>query len=316
MIWLQMSVGEVNSGLLKMQDLKTDFAATGEVTEEERTEMYSRMGRLFGFAEGPAADKATLEVLKKTRRVMTDGLDDLDFGNFEDHRKQVIDEYARLVEEKTSTAEQKARDRMASNRAESGQLQNDNAQMNLRQQVLNEELGKLRDEAAEAVGELRQSARPIESDLSRVDTRIRELEYDLSIMRGDIANLEFAAANEPDPFIRDRYLREARFIRSDLFRAERDRVAMQGEYNSALSQLDRLSQEIASVEQQYNGQISLREEESRQILSQQRRNQRKISQLNNPIARTGYERAMNARTGHLPTYDPFPIDSFRHAALK
>lgn len=315
-IWLKLMVGEVNSALLDIQLVKDRVVAATGLEEAARFKIFSRLGRLYGYAEGPASEKATPSILLETRARVQDGLNDADFGNFEDHRKQVANQFAELLEEKSTTVATQIRVQKENAETRTAQIISDNVAMGDRQTALVREIRELQTEMSNETRQLRQDARPITSDLSRIESDIRRVDRRIAELANDIAYYETAAFHEPDPYRQADLYARARSLRSRLYSEESQRNNLNGQYNSSLAQLDLISERIAGVERQFGGMISTREGEARQLRGQLKRNQKELKKLQNPKAKTGYVKSMDSRTGHLPTYDPFPTDEFRRDALK
>ena len=104
-------------------------------------------------------------------------------------------------------------------------------------------------------------------------------------------------------------------MRRDLIAYEGDLAQLQLQFDSVAAQLDSLNRQMAVVQNEVNSEIELRDLETRQMQKQRRRNVRELDRLDNPGADAGYERSMESRTSHLPTYDPFPTDELRQRLL-
>ena len=315
-IWLKMLVGEVNSALLDMQDLKSRIVANVTLDDTTKFRLYTRLGKMYGYAEGPASIKATPSTLHDTLAILVDGLNDVDFGNFEDNRKQVSKKYVDLLNEKSATVASKIQDQKQNNAARTAKIDADNAQADVRQRELLDQATTLRTQMAEDANQLRQSLRPLESDLSRIDSQIRRSDFRLLDLHNDIARRQRLAFGQDDRFRRSRFLNQAGVLRRELYIEQDLRNVLQGEYNQTLAQIDLIKGQIIDVERAFRSQIALREQESKQLVGQQKRNLRELKKLQNPDKPKGYVREITARTGYLPTYDPFPTDEFRREALK
>jgi hypothetical protein len=314
-IWLQLCTGEIDAALLELRHLKQAFVNTAGVDETTRSRFFTRMGRLVGFIEGPAASAATPVTLQQTLAIITDGLNDTDYGSFEDQRQQVVQKYARLLNEKNATVARQEQDRQLQIQSRTSQLLDDNRVLAERQQTLTAEREQLRSQAAAEITALRESGRPLESQLPDLDSRLRQADRDINRIANDIGWLEYQAFCEPDFHLRGLLYERARILREDLFDAQGQAAILQDEYDAVAGQINLINEQIATVQDQLASEVAWRNDEFRELNAQRRRNQRELGRLTRPAARTGYERAMSARTAHLPTYDPFPAHEFRGQLL-
>ncbi|MGI9518172.1 MAG: hypothetical protein ACR2NP_14045 [Pirellulaceae bacterium] len=314
-IWLTLMTGEVNRALLQMQELKTLLLASSP-DEVTRFKFYSRLGRLYAYAEGPGQKSSRDTTLQDTLSVITDGLDDVDFGQFQNQRQQVTQQYASLLNEKASNVALLEQEQQAETDSKRQQIAMDNQEMSARHAELSAEVNAISDQVNAEVSKLRQAAAPVEAELRRLDQEIALLRSTISRIATDVAILENDAFYAEDPYWKARLLDRAARARSDLFRYQSDLGVLESQYASVLAELDALNGRAASVQAAANDQIALRESEVDEMRRQLRRNDRELNRLDRPRARTGYEHNMNSRTNHLPTYDPFPTDELRQQLLK
>ena len=314
-IWLLLMTDEINRALLEMQELKTMVLAASP-NEATRFRFYSRLGRLYAYAEGPGQDRARDTTLQDTLSVITDNLDDVDFGQFQNQRAQVTQQYASLLNEKASNVALLEQEQQAETDAKRQQIALDNQEMAARHAELAAEVNAISDQANAEVSKLRQAAAPVESELRRLDQEIVLLQSTISRIATDVAILENDAFYEDDPYWKARLLNRAAVARRELIRHQSDLGVLESQYAAVLSELDLINGRAASVQAAANDQIALRESEANEMRRQLRRNDRELKRLNRPRARTGYEHNMDSRTNHLPTYDPFPTDELRHQLLK
>ncbi len=314
-IWLQMAVGNVNESLVSMQELAKAVRTAGPLDEATRLTVFTRLGRLYAFAEGPASGKARDTTLAETLTAITRGLDDTDLGSFEDQRAQLAGQYTGMIEEMNeNVAEQK----QAAAREQAEQIEQINREsrsISERQSQIESEARVVRERAESEFAQLQGQAAPFQSSLAAVETRIVVSRDEAARTVAAIARLEQLAASEPDSFLRDNYLRQAGAARLTLANVNAILIDLRGQYDGIVGQLAAIENQMAAVQNESRSRLSGLDRESSQLSKRATKNQRALSKMNQPEGDSGYLKNVNARLAHLPTFDPFPTEEMRQKLL-
>ncbi len=314
-IWLQMTVGNINEALTSMQQMAAAVRSAGPLDEATRFRIFSRFGRLYAFAEGPASEKASGTTLAETLLTITDGLDDTDLGSFEDQRAQLVGRYTGMIDEKRETADQQ---KQQAARAQIEQVQQINAEsrsISERLAQIDDEAQAIRERTESGLDQLRSEARPLQSSLAAVDARIIVAQDEAARIVAEIANREFLAFQESDPWLRDAWLRQAAAARLSLAGQNAILIDLRGQYDGIAASLGAIENQMLALRNQGNQRLSDLERESRQLSTRAQKNQRSLARMREPAASTGYLKSVNARLGHLPAFDPFPVEELRQKLL-
>ncbi len=314
-IWLNMAVGNINEALVQMQSMGDAVRDDATLDKPNRHTILERLGRLYAFAEGPARDKARQATLENALNSLTRNLDDNQLGSFEDQRGQLRNQYTSMVAERdANVADQKAEAAREQARVVD-QVSAENKVINERQTAIQAEVTRIRQAAGEELSRLRSDAAPLRSELATLDSRIISARDRAAWIATDIVNFENLAAHEPDPFLRNHYFQQAAGARLSLASQNGFINNLRGQFDVAASQLNVIDREIGGIESRVNGQLAGLSRESSQLTAKLKRNSRTLSRLGEPSGEKGYLADVNARLGHLPTFDPFPVEEIRERLL-
>ena len=314
--WLKLMVDQYDVALLDLHAMKQGFITKFDPNNstDETLEFYSRLGRLIGFTETVGQSKVNAVNLDKTVSTITSLLNDADLGAFEDHRLQVQRQYADLVNQKnTKVAEQlKAMEQKNAQRLTEIRMASDD--LDVRQDVITDQISQLRITANEEINVLRAEADPLERRLASIDRQLVASQNRLSRYLGQATLLNLVSVNQTVTvgfgFNNSRFLR--RQIRDEEFRL----FELRQDYDFLLGQVNSVRAQINNAERSFNSQLAIRNNQIKQIDIQRRRDARELKRLQNPrTKRTGFVRAIDGKIQHLPTYDPFPADVVRQRLL-
>ncbi len=314
-IWTEMSVGNCNEALVLMQQMKKAVNANSDVDETQKFTIYSRLGRLYAFAEGPGREKARPETLVSTLATITDGLDDTDLGSFEDQRSQTDRMYTSMLDEKSNNVTEQVQKSAADEAKTLQQVTAENQVISERQTQLQMEGTAIRERAESETGQLRSRAAPLQSDLALIDSRIFDEQNRAALIANDVASYLHAAENEIDPHRQHHLYELAAAAQFALTNQQRLVGNLRSQFDAIASQLNVINSEIAATENRFGSQLRGLEGESRQLTGRLKKNSRTISKLGDPKPESGYIKRVDSQLARLATFDPFPVEEFRQRLL-
>lgn len=314
-IWSEMSVGNCNEALVLMQQLKKAVDASSDIDKTQKLLIYSRLGRLFAFADGPGRAKTRPETLDRTLATIVDGLDDTELGSFEDQRSQSVQMYTSMLDEKSQTIADQVQKSAEDQANTMQQLTAENQVINERQSQLQVEAAAIRERAESEINQLKSRADPLQAELALLDSQIANEQNRAALIANDIAAWLHAAEHETDP-VRQRYFYDlAAAAQISLTNQQRLIMSLQSQFDAIVGQLDGIRMEIAATENRFGAQLRGLEGESRQLTGRLKRNSRTMSKLGDPKPESGYVKRVDAELGRLATFDPFPVEEFRQRML-
>ena len=314
-IWTEMSVENCNEALVLMQQMAKAVKATPDIDEAQRLAIYSRLGRLYAFAEGPGQDNTRPATLASTLAAITKGLDDIDLGSFEDQRGQAVRMYTSMLDEKSQNVAEQVQKAAEKEANTMQQVMAENQTIGERQALLQMEAKAIRERAESELSQLRGRAVPLRSELNALDASIINEQNRAALISNDVANYLHAAEHETDPH-RQHYLYDlAAAAQFSLTNQQRLIYSLRSQYDAIAGQLNAIGSEIAVTENHYRAQLNGLEGESRQLTARQKKNARAISKLGDPKPEPGYIKRTDALMARLATHDPFPVEEIRQRLL-
>lgn len=314
-IWTEMSVENCNEALVLMQQMATAVKAAPDIDESQRLAIYSRLGRLYAFAEGPRQDKVRPATLASTLAAITKGLDDIDLGSFEDQRGQAVRMYTSMLDEKSQQVAEQVEKAAEDEAKTMQQITAENQAIGERQAQLQMEAKAIRERAESELSQLRSRAVPLQAELNSLDGRIINEQSRAALISNDVANYLHAAEHETDPH-RQRYFYDlAAAAQFSLTNQQRLIFNLRSQFDAIVGQLNAIGSEIAVTENRYGAQLNGLDGESKQLTARQKRNARKISKLGDPQPERGYIKRTEALMARLATHDPFPVEEIRQRLL-
>lgn len=315
-IWTEMAAGNRNEALILMQKMKSQIAAGPEPDEATRFEIFSALGRLVAFAEGPSRDKVRPTTLAETIAVVTNGLKDEDQKAFEAGRQETTSLYVGLVNEVKGNIETQLQQSAEKNEQEKIRIEQENQTILAQQEQLRHQMSAMREQQAVELAALESQAAPIRSDVTSLNMRLSSENQRAAIIIADINHLEFLAANEPDPIIRNSLLAQAAAARVALASQQSLVLQLAGQRNSALSALNAVESQLSGVKNRFASELRSLNSEEKRLSGTLKKNSRTLAGLGDPSTAPGYVKRTSAELALLATYDPFPVDELRHHFLE
>lgn len=315
-IWAEMAAGNRNEALLLMQKVKNQISAGPEPDAATRFDIYSGLGRLIAFAEGPSREKVRPTTLAETIAVVTEGLKEEDSKAFDAGRQETTNMYVGLVNEVQGNIEAQLQQSAEKNAAEKVRIEQENASIAGQQEQLRQQMSAVREQQAIELSALDAQAAPLRDELGSLNMRLSSENQRTAIIIADINHLEYLAANELDPFIRDSLLAQASAARIALASQQSLVLQLAGQRNSTLSALNSVESQMAAAQSRFSSELRSLNSEDRRLSGTLKRNSRLMSGLGDPSTAPGYVKRTSAELALLATYDPFPVDEMRHHFLE
>lgn len=282
-----------------------------------RQDVIRRLGRMFGYLEGPASGALSEFERDSRRRRIALLLSDEEMGMFEDESRAVaeqflmrIDEKDRVVEDARRRAEEQRAARLEAIAAEQRTIAE-------RLEAIETQRDKLQREYDEQLRGLEERDAPLRQRYARLDAQAADVQRDLAYASAEILRIEDQLAFESDPLLRDLLLTDLARMTSLASSYSREYTRL--ERAAAVVERERaaIAAEQRQLENQYRRQLNEYAGEQQSLARQARRNEVEQNRLARERPRTtGQARSLESQAQAFTTYVPFPFEDARQRLLE
>ncbi|HMP79100.1 MAG TPA: hypothetical protein PKD54_06580 [Pirellulaceae bacterium] len=303
---------------LQLLAQRFDSAANSGVYEDSELERFAaRMGRMFGFLEGPAKNDVNPAALRDTQREIQRALGEDLFRIFDDERQNVLDQYIRAAHDRSQLLVQADHDWQIKSQQEIQQLDAADGQLHQRRDQVQQEITRLRDDGRQQLAEIDSRMRPLQSEGLAANRRLSSLEWSWQIVAQNLAVEEACLLREQDPLLRSMILGRIQQLQWQLRGIETDLFGLRGHVASLQQQLRTLELQRRSLANSLDVQLGTLQGEITQIQRTQRQNQTRRDKLvsgSAPVPTSA--RVIADQIKILATYDSFPTEVERQKLLQ
>ena len=299
---------ETLSGLLSKQP---DGATKGD---EYRTTART-LGLLFGYLEGPRADKVSTTTLANHQKKVQDRLDAKLQDAFREGQRDAIVLYLDLKQQYEEKENEAKRESERVRVQESKRIAAERERLVEQHKRLKEEIAQRREELQSELDTMASAESPLVQQQAVADRHRVAAFRELTEVVDDIDFLERRLARERDPIIRAHLRREIRRldiiaddIRIDVLEAERQIALAQNE-------IDGLRRRSAQLQANMGGELKRAEGEYRNIEQRQKKLVADEKKLEKPILDSRPLLPLRRKIDSLATYTPFPLEEEKRRLL-
>ncbi len=290
---------------------------SGQYEQVELERIAARLGRMYGFAEGPAqhdVNAATLrDVLREIQRALNDDL----LRIFEDERQDVLAQYVRAANDRQQSLIQSEQDWQTKSQQEIQNLDAANAQLQQRRDQLQQEAIRVRDDGRRQLSEFDSRLEPLRGEALAANRRLASVEWSWQIVAQNIAAEEALLAREQDPHLRAIILARISQLQWQLRGIETDLFGLRAHLATLRQQLNALELQRRSLAQSLDAQLSTLQGELQQVQRSERQNLTRRDKLLGSTAPVPTSaRVISDQIKVLATYDPYPVEAERQRLLQ
>lgn len=306
--WLNTLSDRYDTALVNLRSLKKQIGKQKNTTPAIEQVLYGRLGRLFGYLQGPVADRVNANLLEGTVLNVTAGLNPDVLKTFNSNRDKVLKQYEDLL---------KLQGQMTQAELAKVKLENDNQTIALERETqlleqtesqLVPEKQRLRAEATQQVSTLQQQGRSLEQQLAAISSDIWDTEQELQFLAVELYN----AQNLP-PRLRPSLF----YLQNRIRNVQVTQSALRSNGNQISNQLDVLRAQVLQTQRAYNQRIGDIDREIKRVNGAKRRNLGKLARLAaGPEVADGKKDAMRNKATALRTYDDLPLVLYRQELLE
>ena len=308
-IWLDTLSDNYEQALAAMRSFKTELTKAKNLDDQTKNEMIKRLGRLFGYLQGPVGANVNVDMVNTTMVTVTNGFDQDQMELFNKNREAVLKQYEDLSKthnQRISNEEAKA---TQINVVETQNINNQNVLIDQRVNELQPKIDALEQEAYNKLEQIRAEIAPLQREAALIDSQLNASLYTLNSMFSDYYYFRryYRRPRHPELLyipiqIRDQQLvvnslrNQARSINNQIYAAEDRAIQIQNDYDNRIAGIS---------------------DELEQMGYTRRKNARRLVKLAaGPTVARRKSGALSNRARALKTYDPFPLELVRQQVLE
>ncbi len=304
--WLDTLEDNFDTALVSMRALNNHLIDTGDLPMEITSSIYSRMGRLIGYMEGPVAHRVNQNLLFTTIQSISNNAPPKRLKEFNLGRTQVLEKHTEI---KNSQAQKKNEEleKVAERDKKVEQLLYlENKSLLDSEERLSEEIKRVRQDANARISILQSQLAEIEQEQNAASFEIQRRQNRLQYLYEQLAILNLKPAGQLwiyDPRIE---------IRNVEFQISQKR----SDWNGCSFRLRNIHNEISRLQIASQQQTSLLTKELKKLNGSRRRNLGKLTRIaSGPQIAVGKKNAMKIRATSLITYDEISEELYRQQIL-
>lgn len=304
--WLNALEDKFDTSLVSIQSLNRQLLANTDLSLESRSSIYSRLGRLIGYLEGPVAHRVNQNLLLTTTQTITRTAPPKNLRDFNLGRAQVSDKYTEIKNNQTQKKNEELA-KVAQRDQKIEQILNlENESLSDSEQRLSEEIAGVRQDASARISTLENQGSEIEQERAATSLEIQNRQNRLLYLYEELALLNLGPVSRfwaYDPRI------EIRNIEFQLSQKRSD-------WNGYSSQLQNINNEISRIQVFAEQKTDTLTKELKKINGSRRRNLGKLKRIaSGPQIADGKKNAMKIRLTSLATYDEISEELYRQQIL-
>jgi len=304
--WLNALEDNFEISLVSMQSLNQKVLATPDLPVEVKSSIYSRLGRLIGYLEGPVAHRVNQNLLLTTTQSITKTAPEKHLNEFNLGRAQVFEKYNEIQQNQTlKTNEELVKVAKRDQKIEQ-LLNRENESLSDSEQKLSEEIERVRQDAGARISTLENQGSEIEQERIATKFEIQKRQNRLFYLYEELALLNLGPVSQfwaYDPRV------EIRNIEFQLSQKRSD-------WNGYSFQLQNISDEISRLQVFVQQKTNSLGKELKKLNGSRRRNLNKLKRIaSGPQIADGKKNAMKIRATSLITYDEISEELYRQQIL-
>jgi hypothetical protein len=304
--WLNALEDNFDTSLVSIRSLNNHLTDSVDLPIEIKSSIYSRMGRLIGYMEGPVAHRVNQNLLHATTQSVINNAPRKHLKEFNSGRAQVLEKYTEI---KNSQAQKKNEElaKVAERDQKIEQILNrENESLSDSEKKLSEEIERVRQDADARISTLESQGSEIEQERIAASFEIQKRQDRLQYLYEQLAILNLGPVSQLwayDPRIE---------IRNIEFQISQRR----SDWNGFSFRLRNISGEISRLQITAQQRTNLLTKELKKINGSRRRNLGKLARIaSGPQIADGKKNAMKIRATSLITYDEISEELYRQEIL-
>ncbi len=315
-IWMATFVDEFEQSLALMQKLKQTMDTTKDLPQQQKVENYFRLGRIFGYLQGPFGKQVNRQSLENTLGKLQAGADEEAMRNFTEQREGVIAQYNQLMVTREKKQETELETLVRKQQVELEQQTTSLQQLEKQTEEARSSRERVVSDGEAAISKQKERLDAATAEWNRQQSLISSVGYEVNSLWFSISQIDHALETERDPVVRQRLIldhnyylalvRDKEFnlgaLQANAIGLDNELGASSANYNQAVSavqaRVNEIDQTISSAEYARN-----------------RANRRiRILQAEPKVSNT-LVATIDAEAEALSSYDPFPADFLKQRLL-
>jgi hypothetical protein len=315
--WISLLTKNAGGAVVELDKLSQLLADEKvKLSDEQRSELVTFLGRMVGFLEGPGEGSVTAASLTATRRKISERLPGTEREAFDSAISAVVDEFGVLATAKDDAQVQEISTQEKQNRERLVDLANDEAAMAERKEALQKTAEKIESEAVAEREIYAKADQPLIDQLSRLNSQAAIIDSQLANVSADILSIRALLAREKDPVLRDQYFRDLDRLSLLASRLDGDLLALSRRADGIKRQRSALALRHAQAQQTLANSLAAAQKEFKGIETKEKRADNEREKLKKPVVgNTGKVIALNKQAIALSTYESFPLEAEKQRIL-
>ncbi len=304
--WLNALEDNFENSLVSIRSLNQRLIATADLSVEIKSSIYSRLGRLIGYLEGPVAHRVNQNLLLTTTQFITNTAPQNHLKEFNSSRTEVQEKYTEIKKDQAQKKNEELAKVAQRDQKIEQILNRENESLSDSEQKLSEEIERVRQDANARISTLESQGSQIEQEQLATSIEIQQRENRLLYLYEQLAILNLGPVSQfwtYDPRVE---------IRSLEFQISQKR----SDWNGYSFRLRSISDEISRLQfaaQQRTGSLT---RDLKKLNGTRRRNLGKLARIaSGPQIADGKKNAMKIRVTSLITYDEISEELYRQQIL-
>lgn len=310
-IWLLALTDNYESAIVRMSDLKKRIAKANRqrpVSKETEVKIFSRIGRLMGYFEGPVAEKLNPQLVAKISQQLQTDLSPEAQNAFSQNRTSVLIKFKELLNDSANFEKLELARVAAANEIEKQRLEQEDLLVQQTRERLQPKLEQLNETANSESSILEQQIASAANELEFANQSAFRTEQDLAFLYADLLSIN---RRNRGVFLFDVYALE-----DQIFRTEVQLNQFRASAINAAANLAVLRNQLIATQTRYTRQIAALQQQLKRSEIIQKRNGRELQKIaQGPKIAGGKKKARKQRRKALRTYDDLSLELYRQELL-
>jgi len=306
--WLNTLEDNFDVALINMRGFKSQIDAAKNLPNQNKVAIYSRLGRLIGYFQGPVNDRVNKNMLTETNSILIKGLTPDLLTAFNDGRDQVLKTFNDLVKDQAAETQVELEEVKAENEQERISLEQQNQMLEQSESQLIPQKEQISTDATIQIANLQRQASSLQSQLNSISADLQSAQLNLQYLFVDLSSILQQQQHG--------YNVSTYFIRNQIRNTEYNISNLRNQGNQISSQLNNSRWQISQIQSQANQRINGIDKELKRLKNSRRRNLAKLSKIaGGPKLAGGKRNSMRERAEALPTYDELSTELYKQQLL-
>lgn len=316
-LWLAAFVDEFEQCLLLMQQMKQRMDSTRDLSQQQRTENYFRLGRLFGYLQGPYAANVSSQSLNSTLAALQAGADEESLDAFNTQRDGVLQQYEQLMASRNQKQETELETLVRQRKVELEQQAALVQQLEKQSTEARSNRERVISDGQAEVDRQKQRLDDVTAEWNRIQSHASSVRVEINALWFSILQIDNALKNETDPVIRQRLLMDRNYflvlVRDKEYYLNTLRANVDGVYSALGSASASYDNAVGTMRGRVNevDQVISSAEKSRERANRRIRTLQAEPRVSNTLVAT-----IDAQAEALSSYDPFPADLLKQRLVE